>query len=234
MKRVLPSLILSLLVHSVVLATAVKWPGTERLSTLPDTCLVTVELFQQGESTPPKTRVTAKPKCAPAPKAIPKPMIQAPLPREEAPAAAPESDGARPAAEETASPGSPVSPDSEQDRTGGTIPPGPGNAPEVEAAFHEESASALIQEAVPLYNVNPAPPYPDVARQRGYQGTVIVDAQVNASGNVADVRLFQSSGFPLLDQAALRAVKEWIFRPGTREGRQVDMQVHVPVVFQLR
>jgi len=90
-----------------------------------------------------------------------------------------------------------------------------------------------VREATPLYRQNPVPDYPLLCRKRGYQGTVIIDVLVSQEGKVSDLRLATSSGYTILDQAALRSVKTWLFHPGTRGEEKVDMWVKVPVRFQL-
>jgi len=53
------------------------------------------------------------------------------------------------------------------------------------------------------------------------------------AGRVSDLRLSTSSGYTVLDQAALTSVKTWLFHLGTRGEEKVDMWVKVPVRFQL-
>lgn len=91
-----------------------------------------------------------------------------------------------------------------------------------------------IREAIPVYRKNPSPKYPGVARRRGYQGTVIMEVLVNREGRVEDLRLFQSSGYTVLDRAATDSVKNWLFEPGMRGDEKVEMWVKVPVRFRLR
>ncbi|MFC1824356.1 energy transducer TonB, partial [Thermodesulfobacteriota bacterium] len=93
---------------------------------------------------------------------------------------------------------------------------------------------APLQEAVPLYKQNPPPEYPRLARRRGYQGRVLLEVLVNQEGKVQDLRLLQSSGFPVLDRAAMASVRKWGFEPGRKGDDAVDMWVKVPVRFQLR
>ncbi|MGD9161075.1 MAG: energy transducer TonB [Desulfobacteraceae bacterium] len=91
----------------------------------------------------------------------------------------------------------------------------------------------VLREAVPLYRANPAPKYPRMARKKGYQGTVLLSVYVNKEGKVDDLWLFESSGYKILDNAALKAVKDWLFEPGRRGDKAVDMWVEVPVKFEL-
>ena len=90
-----------------------------------------------------------------------------------------------------------------------------------------------VHEATPLYRQNPVPEYPSIARKRGYQGTVVLEVLVTAEGKVKELALSASSGFSVLDQAALASVNTWLFEPGTRGGEKVDMWVKVPVRFRL-
>jgi protein TonB len=91
-----------------------------------------------------------------------------------------------------------------------------------------------IVEAKPKYLENDPPHYPRVARRRGYSGTVVVQVLVNRSGRAEEVQLASSSGHRILDKAALSAVSEWRFEPGTKNGIPVSMRVKVPVRFSLR
>lgn len=80
----------------------------------------------------------------------------------------------------------------------------------------------------------PKPPYPELARRRGQEGTVHVRCQVDANGLVADASLARSSGHKLLDEAALNTVRKWKFRPGSSNGASVAGVVVVPVQFRLQ
>ncbi|MBU0675170.1 MAG: energy transducer TonB [Proteobacteria bacterium] len=131
-----------------------------------------------------------------------------------------------------------------------TIVPAPpvvpiiGSAQEVVSILKEaETAEAvpggvapteIIREARPLYQHNPPPVYPGKARKRRQQGTVVLEVRVGVDGGVAQIRLHQSSGHDLLDRAAMNAVRDWRFEPGTKNGRAVAMPVLVPVRFELK
>ena len=78
------------------------------------------------------------------------------------------------------------------------------------------------------------PPYPDVSRRRGEEGTVYVRITLTADGRITTVQLDRSSGMARLDEAALSAVRAWRFTPATRGGQGVSTSVVVPVKFQLR
>lgn len=97
-----------------------------------------------------------------------------------------------------------------------------------------EKKRPVVIEAVPLYKVNPLPEYPRMARKRGYQGTVVLEVLVDQNGRVGDLRLFTSSGYSILDRKAMASVKRWLFEPGMKGDKKVDMWVRVPVRFELK
>ncbi len=90
-----------------------------------------------------------------------------------------------------------------------------------------------IIEAVPDYAVNPKPQYPKRAVLRGQEGTVTLLVEVLLDGSVGEVEIFESSGYVILDRSALKAVRKWRFKPGTKMGKPLTMKVKVPVVFRL-
>ncbi len=89
-------------------------------------------------------------------------------------------------------------------------------------------------KARPAYKENPRPEYPRLARRRGYQGTTILEVLVGATGRVLDIRVLNSSGYEILDNAAVASVREWLFEPGMKGDQRVEMWVRVPVRFELK
>jgi len=85
----------------------------------------------------------------------------------------------------------------------------------------------------PSYLYNPAPNYPDLARQRGWTGEVLVRVRVDAAGNVEAVTLERTSGYKILDQSALKRVRTWRFNPARKGPIAVPGEVAVPVRFTL-
>jgi protein TonB len=75
------------------------------------------------------------------------------------------------------------------------------------------------------------PVYPDIAREAGVDGTVLVQALVDKNGRVKDVRVQKS--IPMLDPAAIAAVKQWVFKPALSNNKPVAVWVAVPVRFTL-
>jgi protein TonB len=97
--------------------------------------------------------------------------------------------------------------------------------------------SPVVLEAEPDYRAdylnNPRPPYPMVARRMGYHGKVILNVEVLAEGKAGQVLLHQSSGYEILDNAALQTVKSWRFSPARRFGQPVTLWFLVPIKFSL-
>jgi periplasmic protein TonB len=78
------------------------------------------------------------------------------------------------------------------------------------------------------------PEYPPSSRRAGEAGTVILEVLVMENGRVGDARVKQSSGFPRLDEAAVREVKRsWRLVPGTENGKPVQMWGQFAVTFKL-
>ena len=77
------------------------------------------------------------------------------------------------------------------------------------------------------------PYYPPQEIRLGHEGTVLLALHILADGRVGEVRLERSSGYPKLDESALREAKKWRFVPGTRDGEAFAMWKQMPVTFRL-
>lgn len=95
------------------------------------------------------------------------------------------------------------------------------------------SFQVQVREAFPLYQDNPPPDYPPLARKRSWEGRVELDVLVGRDGRVMDLKVERSSGYSLLDRSALKTVSRWHFEPGKRGDERLEMWVKVPVVFRL-
>lgn len=76
------------------------------------------------------------------------------------------------------------------------------------------------------------PIYPEDARKARVAGIVIIEALIDKSGNVRDARVLKPLPFDL-DQAALDSIRQWKFRPATRNGEPVDVLFNLTINFQL-
>ena len=100
-----------------------------------------------------------------------------------------------------------------------TAPPGlPDREPDYQAAYLN----------------NPAPAYPMVARRMGWQGRVVLNVEVLASGLPGQVMLHRSSGHNVLDNAAMQAVRGWRFAAARQGGQVVTKWFLVPIPFILK
>jgi protein TonB len=108
-------------------------------------------------------------------------------------------------------------------RAGGARP-GPGG----EGVGEGSGASSL-----PTGGYQVKPRYPDSARRRGVEGTVIIKAYVTEQGRVEQVQVERSAGHTDLDQAAVEAVGRWRFEPARQDRRPIAMWVSIPVKFML-
>jgi protein TonB len=75
------------------------------------------------------------------------------------------------------------------------------------------------------------PVYPPEAFAKKIEGVVSVEILVDAGGRVARTRITQS--VPLLDAAALDAVRQWVFSPAMKDGRAVATLATAPVTFRI-
>jgi protein TonB len=79
------------------------------------------------------------------------------------------------------------------------------------------------------------PPYPEQARRQGWEGRVVLRLEVLPSGVAGNIGIERSSGYPLLDETAVQAVRRWRFVPArdAASGLPVPCTTLVPLVFRL-
>ncbi len=86
-----------------------------------------------------------------------------------------------------------------------------------------------IREPRKIKNVNPV--YPELAKRARQQGVVILECTISAEGNVTDVKVLRGQG--MLDQAAVDAVRKWVYEPTLLNGIPVPVVMTVTVNFRL-
>jgi protein TonB len=80
---------------------------------------------------------------------------------------------------------------------------------------------------------SPSPLYTEEARQGRVQGVVLLQAVIDAEGNVTNIDLIK--GLPLgLSESAMKTVKEWKFEPARRDGVPVPVYFTLTVSFSLQ
>ena len=80
---------------------------------------------------------------------------------------------------------------------------------------------------------NQPPAYPRMARQRGWEGTVILRVCVQSDGSPGGVDILTGSGYAVLDRSAQAAVQRWRFLPAQRSGQATASMIELPIRFQL-
>lgn len=199
-----------------------------------DLSLVAGDAEPPAAKPPPSPEPAAEPVPDPTP-ALEMPTVATPTPEpspapaavsESAPTPVPKPPAPKPAVHVRARPPSLASV-SREPREGSA--PGQGNAG---SALGGASQGAALGSGL-HYRSHPRPEYPAQARRDRQEGVVLLKVQIGPDGRPADVALQRSSGFPLLDESAIRAVKRWTFEPATAVGLPVASQVEVPVRFNL-
>lgn len=118
--------------------------------------------------------------------------------------------------------------------TAHTVEKGDGSSPKPgKDATTASSDGGAIVDGKPDYLRNPPPVYPESARQARQEGLVVLQVIVNAEGRPDSVVIRTGSGFNPLDEAAVKAVRNWRFRPASLGGVKVRSRVVVPVRFRL-
>jgi len=84
---------------------------------------------------------------------------------------------------------------------------------------------------VPIYK--PEPPYPETARRDKVLGIVVLWVAIDAQGRVSDVRQLSDTSRYGFDESAVKTVRTWIFKPGTRKGVPVPWRLIVETSFRL-
>jgi protein TonB len=88
-------------------------------------------------------------------------------------------------------------------------------------------------DAPPRFTYQPKPKYPRGAPARGWAGTVKIQLDITVDGTVRNVKVVRSSGFTILDSAAVKTISTWRCSPRTRNGSPVPSTETVSVHFEL-
>jgi periplasmic protein TonB len=205
----LASMAAVLAAHGVALWGAVAWSHNEPPPTPPAVLAVSFVAPQPVEAPVPLPPAPPPPKPVVQPK--PKPLITS-----RATEPVPDAIVAPPEPEQPQEPAEPV-------------------------AAYSPAAAEPAEKAPPepprydmAYLQNPFPPYPSTSRRMREEGTVALLVRVSATGDAVDVQVSKSSGYSRLDEAAVRAVRRWKFKPSKRGDEAVEGVALVPIVFSLK
>ena len=217
----------SIALHALVLLVVVVVPLITS-EELPEPTSAVKAFFVEPAAPPPPP----PPPPPPAPKAVVRPQVApTPVPQENpkftAPVDVPEEikpeegidlgvEGGVPGGVEGGVPGGVV---------GGVV----GGLPDAPPPTQAVRVGGQIKEPKKLKDVKPV--YPDIAKQARVQGVVILECTISPQGKVSDVKVLR--GIPLLDAAAIEAVKQWVYTPTLLNGVPVPVIMTVTVNFRL-
>lgn len=85
----------------------------------------------------------------------------------------------------------------------------------------------------PDFRRNPKPVYPAIARRRGWEGTVLVGVKVTTDGRAGEAWVKQSSGYAVLDEAAVKAALGYDYIPAIVDGVAIESRVEFEMPFEL-
>uniref|UniRef100_Q01TR5 TonB family protein n=1 Tax=Solibacter usitatus (strain Ellin6076) TaxID=234267 RepID=Q01TR5_SOLUE len=103
-------------------------------------------------------------------------------------------------------------------------PPTPAQPPVVFRVGGAVAPPAVLSKVEPTYTPE--------AKAKNIQGAVLLYAVVNTEGQAQNIRVLKPLD-PGLDTAAIAAVKQWKFKPGTKDGDPVNVEAQIEVHFQL-
>jgi len=190
--------------------------GNALMSLKPHETRVVIVPYRELAAPPPLTEKAPPPQVAIAqPVAPPSVAVPVPVPDAEAP---PEQQIA--SQEELSSTTASVAADGDQQLV---VAPSEDELPQFGQYVYVEELPEAVSKALPIY--------PDLAREAGVDGTVNVQALVGKDGKVKDTKVVKS--VPMLDAAAVTAVRQWVFKPALSNNQPVAVWVMVPVRFSL-
>ena len=105
------------------------------------------------------------------------------------------------------------------------LPPPPPPSETAQEFYAFDEAPVLIKF------VNPK--YPDLARQAGIEGTVLLNVLVGIDGKVIQVSVIQSDVTPAMEKSAGEAAKQFLFKPAKQRTVAVKARVAIPIRFKL-
>jgi len=109
-------------------------------------------------------------------------------------------------------------------------PPPPPPPPAPKASSGPIRVGGNVELANLIFQAKPE--YPPIARQARVQGAVVMEATISKDGSVVDLRVV--SGNPLLNEAAIAAVRQWRYKPTLLNGEPVEVITTITINFALQ
>lgn len=195
-------------------------PSASATRTAPKTVYVSFITPEQPKPVEAPKPPPPKPKPVPEKKPVKKtPLRPVPKPPSEKAITAPPEP---PPAPEPPAPQEPVT------AAAPALPAAPAPAPAPAAPAAPRLLSSGIQYVKP-----PEPQYPPFSRRMREEGKVVMRVLVNENGRAERAEIQSSSGYPRLDEAAIRAAMRAVFKPHIENGRPVAVYALIPINFQL-
>ena len=106
------------------------------------------------------------------------------------------------------------------------VPPPPPPPSEQAAEFYAFDEAPVLVKFV-------SPKYPDLARQAGIEGVVLINVLVGVDGKVLAASVIQSDVTPAMEKAAIEASKQFLFKPAKQRTVPVKARMAIPIRFKL-
>ena len=97
----------------------------------------------------------------------------------------------------------------------------------------EQSQEFYAFDEAPVLIKFVSPKYPDLARQAGIEGTVLLNVLIGDDGKVMQVSVIQSDVTPAMEKAAQEAAKQFLFKPAKQRTVPVKARMAIPIRFKL-
>lgn len=111
------------------------------------------------------------------------------------------------------------------------------HADEMNAEPHQSAAQNREPMLVskPQFSAKPVPvSYPRLARKKGLEGKTLIEVWLDREGKQVKQKIISSSGHSILDQRALKTIKQWQFSRRIEQGQAIAHRVQIPINFKLQ
>lgn len=96
-----------------------------------------------------------------------------------------------------------------------------------------ERGTPFFVDEIPAPVREVKPEYPDIAKQAGVEGLVIVDVLVGTNGRVVEAQIDPRINVLMLNESALKAARQWVFTPAIQRGQPVMVWMKLPFHYTL-